>query len=99
MEVFVLKLAGYQIYEPIYSSIKTLVFRGLRSADQKPVVIKLLRSEYPSFNEQVQFRNQYTIAKDLNLEGIIQTYSLKPTEIVMLSSWKILEEFLYLTGD
>ncbi|MFL9822159.1 AAA family ATPase [Tolypothrix campylonemoides VB511288_2] len=72
-----LKLAGYQIYEPIYSSIKTLVFRGLRSADQKPVVIKLLRSEYPSFNEQVQFRNQYTIAKDLNLEGIIQTYSLE----------------------
>ena len=37
-----------------------------------------MHSEYPSFSELVQFRNQYTIAKNLNLPGIIQTYSLEP---------------------
>jgi len=41
-------------------------------------VIKLLKNPYPSFSELVKFRNQYTIAKNLNLPGIIQTYSLEP---------------------
>ncbi|WP_407897374.1 ATP-binding protein [Scytonema sp. NUACC26] len=71
------ELTGYQIHEMLYSSARTLVYRGTRELDQKPVVIKLQRQEYPCFNELVKFRNQYTIAKNLNLPGIIQTYSLE----------------------
>ena len=70
------KLTGYQILEKIYSGNRTLVYRGIRESDQKPVAIKLLQSEYPSFEEITLFRNQYTIAKNLELPGIIQTYSL-----------------------
>ncbi|GET36501.1 trifunctional serine/threonine-protein kinase/ATP-binding protein/sensor histidine kinase [Microseira wollei] len=70
-------LPGYRIIELIYDSTRTLVYRGQRTKDQKPVAIKLLRSEYPSFNELVQFRNQYSIAKNLDLPGIIKTYSLE----------------------
>ncbi len=72
-----IELTGYQILHQIYSGIRTLVYRGTRTCDETPVVIKVLRSEYPSFSELVQFRNQYTIAKNLNLPGIIQTYSLE----------------------
>ncbi|MHC0061460.1 trifunctional serine/threonine-protein kinase/ATP-binding protein/sensor histidine kinase [Nostoc sp. UIC 10890] len=70
-------LIGYQINELIYSGSKTLVHRGIRESDQKPVVIKLLRREYPTFYELVRFRNQYTIAKNLDIDGIIKTYSLE----------------------
>ena len=70
------KIPGYRIDEELYNGSRTLVYRGYRETDQKPVVIKILRNPYPSFNELVQFRNQYTIAKNLNLPGIIQTYSL-----------------------
>ncbi|MCC5639282.1 trifunctional serine/threonine-protein kinase/ATP-binding protein/sensor histidine kinase [Nostoc sp. CHAB 5844] len=70
-------LSGYRITQLIYESTKTLVYRGQRTLDEQPVVIKLLRSEYPSFKELVQFRNQYTITKNLNLPGIIKTYSLE----------------------
>ena len=70
-------LPGYRITETIYESIKTLVCRGKRISDQKSVAIKLLRSEYPSFKELVQFRNQYTITKNINLPGIIKTYDLE----------------------
>ncbi|MEG4286014.1 hypothetical protein QUB68_23055 [Microcoleus sp. A006_D1] len=73
-----IELTGYQILDRIYSGTRTLVYRGTRLCDQTPVIIKVLRSEYPSFSELVQFRNQYTIAKNLNLPGIIQTYSLEP---------------------
>ena len=72
-----IELTGYQIFARVYSGTRTLVYRGTRLWDQKPVAIKVLRNEYPSFSELLHFRNQYTIAKNLNLPGIIQTYSLE----------------------
>ncbi len=71
-------LTGYQTLAPLYSGNRTLVYRAFRTDDKQPVAIKALRSKYPSFSEQVQFRNQYTIAKNLSLPGIIETYSLEP---------------------
>ncbi|BAZ03483.1 trifunctional serine/threonine-protein kinase/ATP-binding protein/sensor histidine kinase [Calothrix sp. NIES-3974] len=72
-----LSLSGYQIGRQIYAGNRTLVFAGTREVDQQPVIIKLLKSKYPSFSELVQFRNQYTIAKNLEFAGIITTYSLE----------------------
>ena len=74
----IFKIPNYQIIETVYSGSRTLVSRSIRTNDQLPVVIKLLKSDYPSFSELVQFRNQYTIAKNLHYPGIIQTYSLEP---------------------
>ncbi|MBE9228436.1 AAA family ATPase [Phormidium sp. LEGE 05292] len=79
-------LLDYQITEQIYAGSRTLVYRGIRQSAsagsskdyQQPVVIKILRNQYPTFSELVQFRNQYTIAKNLNHPGIIQTYNLEP---------------------
>ncbi len=78
-------MLDYQITEQIYAGSRTLVYRGIRQSagaasskdDRQPVVIKILRNQYPTFSELVQFRNQYTIAKNLNQPGIIQTYSLE----------------------
>jgi len=53
---------GYHINEQIYAGTRTLVYRGLRSSNGQPVVIKLLRNDFPRFNELVHFRNQYVIA-------------------------------------
>ncbi|MGF2034720.1 MAG: trifunctional serine/threonine-protein kinase/ATP-binding protein/sensor histidine kinase [Nostoc sp. CmiVER01] len=70
-------IPGYCISEEIYNGSRTLVYRGYREIDSLPVVIKLLKNPYPSFNELLWFRNQYTIAKNLNSPLIIQTYSLE----------------------
>ena len=68
---------GYRITEQIYSGSKTLVYRGIREEDQKSVVLKLMRNEYPTFAEIAQFRNQYIITKNLDIPGIVKTYSLE----------------------
>ncbi len=68
---------GYHINEEIYAGNRTLVYRGIRSSKGQPVVIKLLRNEFPSFNELVHFRNQYVIAKNLNIPGTVKAYSLE----------------------
>ncbi|MEM7555177.1 MAG: ATP-binding sensor histidine kinase [Cyanobacteria bacterium P01_A01_bin.84] len=69
-------IPGYLIEEQLYSGSRTIVYRAIRAKDQKPVVIKLLKNPYPDFNELLQFRNQYTIAKSLDISGIIRAYSL-----------------------
>ena len=35
-------IPGYRVLEQIYTGTRTLVYRGLRKQDQKPVVIKLI---------------------------------------------------------
>ncbi|NER51065.1 MAG: serine/threonine-protein kinase PknK, partial [Symploca sp. SIO1A3] len=76
MNSTIAELPGYCFIEPIYQCSRTLVYRGERSDDHKRVILKLLKSEYPSFQELVQFRHQYTIAKHLNLPGIVQPIAL-----------------------
>ncbi|MEH2051659.1 ATP-binding sensor histidine kinase [Nostoc sp.] len=78
-----LKIAGYQTIEELYSGSRTQVYRAIRECDRLPVVIKLLKREYPTFSELVQFRNQYAlftaegIAKNLDIANIIKPYSLE----------------------
>ncbi|MDZ8135699.1 MAG: AAA family ATPase [Nostoc sp. DedQUE04] len=72
------KLLNYQISEQLYAGSRTVVYRAIREADRLPVAIKLLQQEYPTFNELLLFRNQYTIAKNLDLSGIVRPYSLEP---------------------
>ncbi|AVH62117.1 trifunctional serine/threonine-protein kinase/ATP-binding protein/sensor histidine kinase [Nostoc sp. 'Peltigera membranacea cyanobiont' N6] len=70
-------IPGYRISEELYTGSRTVVYRGYRETDSLPVAIKLLKNPYPDFNELLSFRNQYTIAKNLNSPLIVQTYSLQ----------------------
>ncbi|MEH2096713.1 trifunctional serine/threonine-protein kinase/ATP-binding protein/sensor histidine kinase, partial [Nostoc sp.] len=70
-------ISGYHITEELYNGSRTLVYRGYRETNSLPVVIKLLKNPYPSFSELLSFRNQYTIAKNLNSPLIVQTYCLE----------------------
>jgi predicted ATPase/signal transduction histidine kinase len=71
-------IPGYTIVEELYWGTRTAVYRAVQMPQQRPVVIKVLRSDYPSFSELAQFRNQYAIAKNLPIPGIIQPLSLEP---------------------
>ncbi len=83
-------IPGYTIVEQIYWNFRTAVYRAVQAAQQRPVVIKVLQQEYPSFNELVQFRNQYTIAKNLPIPGIVRPLSLEPWQN---SYAMVMEEF------
>ncbi len=70
-------IPGYQITSQLYAGSRTRVYRAIREQDTLAVVIKLLICEYPSFHELLQFRNQYTISKNLHIPGIIHPLSLE----------------------
>jgi predicted ATPase/signal transduction histidine kinase len=71
-------LSGYCLTEQLYSGNRTTVYRGIRLVDLLPVAVKLLQLEYPTFHDLLQFRNQYALAKNLDIPGIIHPYSLEP---------------------
>ncbi|HEY9618752.1 MAG TPA: serine/threonine-protein kinase, partial [Crinalium sp.] len=71
-------IASYRITSLIHEGSKTLVYRGVRLADAQPVVLKVLKSDRPSIYDLLRFRNHYTIAKYLNVPGIVQPLSLEP---------------------
>ncbi|MDJ1184653.1 EAL domain-containing protein [Roseofilum casamattae] len=76
------KISNYQALEPIYESDRTLVYRARHEERGQPVIIKLMRNEYPSLSELIQFRNQYVITRALNreIEGIVKTIALERYE-------------------
>ncbi|AFZ01941.1 protein kinase domain-containing protein [Calothrix sp. PCC 6303] len=72
------EMPGYTILEELYVGSRTAVYRAVQNAQQCSVVIKVVRRDYPSFEELVQFRNQYTITKHLPIHGIVRPLSLEP---------------------
>ncbi|MGD1701585.1 trifunctional serine/threonine-protein kinase/ATP-binding protein/sensor histidine kinase [Dapis sp. BLCC M229] len=78
IETKTIKVANYQVLELIHESLQTLVYRGRNMESGQPVIVKLMRNEYPSFKELVQFHNHYTIAKNLDIPGIVKPYALEP---------------------
>jgi predicted ATPase/signal transduction histidine kinase len=83
-------IPGYEVAEKIYESSKTLVYRGVRSNDQKPVVIKTLKNQYSTSKEIAVFRKQYSLANHLGILGIVRPYSLENYE----NQWVlVLEDF------
>ena len=71
-------IPGYSIIEQLYTGSKNAVYRAQPDNSHHRVVIKVLQREYPNFSELVQFRNQYTIAKNLDIPGIVRPLSLEP---------------------
>ncbi|MEB3229448.1 MAG: serine/threonine-protein kinase, partial [Leptolyngbyaceae bacterium] len=80
-------LPNYHLTEKLHEGTRTLVYRGRwvgrvsasDPAQERSVVVKFLKSEYPSFLELVQFRNQYAIAQHLaDVPGIVKPLALEP---------------------
>lgn len=70
-------LPGYRIGKKIYEDSGTLVYRGERELDKRPVILKFPKSEYPAVKEIAQFRQEYLIPNEINLPGVVKPYCLE----------------------
>lgn len=71
-------LSNYQVREKLYESSRTLVYRANNQATQENVVLKLLKTPYPTAQDLAEFRHEYEIAQSLKVPGIVQPSSLLP---------------------
>jgi len=70
-------LPGYQLGQCLYEGPRTLVYQGMRLGDGASTIVKILRTPHPSFNQLVQFRNQYAIARHLQHANIVTPLALE----------------------
>ncbi len=77
----IIKLPSYQLMEQIYIGTRTLVYKAIytneQTNEQLPVVIKLLKNDYPPLSELLKFRNQYTITRNLDSPHIVKSLNLE----------------------
>ncbi|MBF2088891.1 MAG: AAA family ATPase [Synechococcales cyanobacterium K44_A2020_017] len=70
------QLQGYVLTDTLHETDRTVVYRALRDRDTLPVVVKLLKPEYPSLREISRFRYEYGITQQLSLDGVVKSYDL-----------------------
>jgi serine/threonine protein kinase len=68
-------LPGIAIQTKIYESSASLVYRGIRVRDNRAVIVKALKQNYPTATELIRYRQEYEITRSLNLAGVIEAYS------------------------
>ena len=64
-----LQLSGYTNLTPVAENGRVLVYRA-RARDGGAVLLKMLRSEYPTPAEIDQFRREYEVMRSARIEGI-----------------------------
>jgi PAS domain S-box-containing protein len=72
-----LVLPGYETHAQIYESVNSCVYRAIRTLDGQPVILKLLKQDYPTPEELVRYRQEYEITRHLKLEGVCRSLSLE----------------------
>ena len=68
---------GYQIIEKIYESPNSLVYRATFKGNNKPIILKILKENYPTASELTRYKQEYEITRSLNVDSIIKAYNLQ----------------------
>ena len=84
-------LPGFTVIKKIYESDSTLVYRARSIENNKHVILKVLRKNYPLPEEIIRYRQEYEITGNLaSLPGVIDTYGqekYKNTLVIILEDF------------
>jgi predicted ATPase/serine phosphatase RsbU (regulator of sigma subunit)/tRNA A-37 threonylcarbamoyl transferase component Bud32 len=69
-------IAGYEVQTKLYESSRSIVYRG-QDANGRTVILKAMRSESPSREEQERYQAEYSILSRLDLPGVVKAYALE----------------------
>ncbi len=83
-------ISRYQVIEQVFDSINKTVYRAYDEKNEQKVIIKILNTETPKWEEIARLRQEYQITQNLEIPGIIKSLDL----IKAGNSWAlILEDF------
>jgi len=85
-----LNIPGITVQTQIYESENSLVYRGIRQQDSDPLILKILKQNYPTPSELARYRIEYQITKSLDLTGVVKVFGLQTYQNTLAMS---LEDF------
>ncbi|MCF4965923.1 AAA family ATPase [Nostoc sp. CMAA1605] len=68
---------NYQVIEKIYESSNSLVYRGILKLNNQPIILKILKENYPSPSELTRYKQEYEIIRLFKTNNIVQAYDLQ----------------------
>ncbi len=70
-------ITGYQISAKIYESPNSLIYRAILKHDNQPIILKILKEDYPTQSELSRYKQEYEITRSLTLDGVVKAYDLQ----------------------
>jgi predicted ATPase/signal transduction histidine kinase/CheY-like chemotaxis protein/tRNA A-37 threonylcarbamoyl transferase component Bud32 len=71
-------LNGYQITKKVYSGVNTVIYRGIWQKPNLPVIVKTLKSEYPTLEQITNLRHESQIRRhSIESENIVKFYRVE----------------------
>ncbi len=67
---------AYQHIETLHEGANTVIYRLIRQAEPKRIIIKTLKTEYPTLKDIARLKHEYDIIQKLALTGIVKSYGL-----------------------
>jgi serine/threonine protein kinase len=72
-----LNFPGISTFSLLYESANSLVYRAIRDSDAQPLILKVLKEDYPTPQELARYRTEYQITQSLNFTGVVKVYDLQ----------------------
>ncbi|WP_335337725.1 ATP-binding protein [Nostoc piscinale] len=70
-------ISGYDLNEMLHEGDDTIIYRARSVYDQQPIILKILKADYPSIDAIARLRHEYKITANLDLAGVIKTLRLE----------------------
>jgi len=64
-------LRDYHLSKKVYENKRTVIYRRIREDDKLPVLVRLLKPEFPTHEELDLFEYEYDITTEPNMPGVI----------------------------
>ncbi|MBX9252492.1 AAA family ATPase [Desmonostoc muscorum CCALA 125] len=79
-----------EVHSQIYLSANSVVYRGISKPGDTPIILKVLKQDYPTPGELTRYKQEYEITHSLNVEGVIKVYSQQEYQRTLVM---LLEDF------
>ncbi|MDJ0615172.1 MAG: trifunctional serine/threonine-protein kinase/ATP-binding protein/sensor histidine kinase [Calothrix sp. MO_192.B10] len=73
-----LMIPGFSFTEQIHTSRNTYIYRGIK--DKQPVILKILKDEFPSIEAIARLKHEYSIVQGLDNPWIVKALNLENHE-------------------
>ena len=73
-------MEDYHVTQKIYESDNSLVYRAILELNNQPIILKILKENYPTPLELARYKQEYDVIQQLNTDGIIKAYGLQRYE-------------------
>jgi len=70
-------IPGYEIELQLHDGKRSVIYKGVRKLDRLSVIIKLLKSLYPSLSEILRFQQEYAMLRKIGAYSVVRACGLE----------------------